>query len=80
MFENHTIIINTTPLGTSPNTANFPDIPYEFFTEKHIAYDLIYNPAETVFLKKAKKRGAQTKNGLEMLILQAEKAWRIWNK
>ena len=50
------------------------------FTEKHIAYDLIYNPAETVFLKKAKKRGAQTKNGLEMLILQAEKAWRIWNK
>jgi shikimate dehydrogenase len=80
VFENHTIIINTTPLGTSPNTANFPDIPYEFFTEKHIAYDLIYNPAETVFLKKAKKRGAQTKNGLEMLILQAEKAWRIWNK
>ena len=55
-------------------------LTYEFFTEKHIAYDLIYNPAETVFLKKAKKRGAQTKNGLEMLILQAEKAWRIWNK
>ncbi|MEM0575703.1 shikimate dehydrogenase family protein [Flavobacterium polysaccharolyticum] len=80
VFENHTIIINTTPLGTSPNTDNFPTIPYEFFTEKHIAYDLIYNPAETVFLKKAKKHGAQTKNGLEMLILQAEKAWRIWNK
>jgi len=80
VFENHTIIINTTPLGTSPNTNNFPTIPYEFFTEKHIAYDLIYNPAETVFLKKAKKHGAQTKNGLEMLIIQAEKAWRIWNK
>lgn len=80
IFENHTIIINTTPLGTSPNTDNFPDIPYEFFTEKHIAYDLIYNPSETVFLKKAKKRGAQVKNGLEMLILQAEKSWQIWNK
>nr|WP_315153245.1 shikimate dehydrogenase [uncultured Flavobacterium sp.] len=80
VFENHTIIINTTPLGTSPNTNDFPDIPYQFFTEKHIAYDLIYNPAETVFLKKAKKQGAQTKNGLEMLILQAEKAWKIWNK
>lgn len=80
VFENHTIIINSTPLGTSPNIDNFPDIPYEFFTEKHIAYDLIYNPAETVFLKKAKKRGAQTKNGLDMLILQAEKAWRVWNK
>jgi shikimate dehydrogenase len=80
IFENHAIIINTTPLGTSPNTDNFPTIPYEFFTEKHIAYDLIYNPAETVFLKKAKKHGAQTKNGLEMLIIQAEKAWRIWNK
>jgi shikimate dehydrogenase len=80
IFENHSIIINTTPLGTSPNTDNFPDIPYEFFTEKHIAYDLIYNPAETVFLKKAKKHAAQTKNGLEMLILQAEKSWKIWNK
>lgn len=80
IFENHTIIINTTPLGTSPNIDNFPTIPYDFFTEKHIAYDLIYNPAETVFLKKAKKYGAKTKNGLEMLIIQAEKAWRIWNK
>lgn len=80
IFENHTIVINCTPLGTSPNLDQFPDIPYEFFTEKHIAYDLIYNPAETVFLKKAKKRGATIKNGLEMLILQAEKAWKIWNK
>ena len=80
VFENHTIIINTTPLGTSPNTDNFPDIPYDFFTKKHIAYDLIYNPAETVFLQKAKKQGAITKNGLEMLIFQADKAWKIWNK
>ncbi|MGL5112734.1 MAG: shikimate dehydrogenase family protein [Flavobacterium sp.] len=80
IFENHTIVINTTPLGTSPNTEHFPDIPYNFFTKKHIAYDLIYNPAETVFLIKAKKNHAVTKNGHEMLILQAEKAWQIWSK
>lgn len=79
-FDNYQIIINTTPLGTSPNTKEFPPIPYEYFTPKHLAYDLIYNPEETQFLKKAKKKGALTKNGLEMLILQAEKAWRIWNQ
>lgn len=79
-FDNYQIIINSTPLGTSPNTEAFPKIPYEYFTKKHIAYDLIYNPAETQFLKKAKKQGAQTKNGLDMLIFQAEKAWEIWNK
>ncbi len=79
-FDNHQIIINCTPLGTSPNVDAFPPLPYEFFTEKHLAYDLIYNPSETIFLKKAKKRGAKIKNGLEMLELQAEKAWRIWNK
>ncbi|WP_333601076.1 shikimate dehydrogenase family protein [Flavobacterium sp.] len=79
-FDNYHIIINCTPLGTSPNTKEFPPIPYTFFTEKHIAFDLIYNPEETQFLKKAKKKGAVTKNGYEMLILQAEKAWKIWNK
>lgn len=79
-FDNYQIIINSTPVGTSPNTDAFPLIPYEFFTEKHIAYDLIYNPAETQFLKKAKEQGAQIKNGLDMLIFQAEKAWKIWNK
>ena len=79
-FDNYQIIINSTPVGTSPNTEAFPLIPYEFFTDKHIAYDLIYNPAETQFLKKAKEKGAQTKNGLDMLIFQAEKAWKIWNK
>ncbi|NBL65353.1 shikimate dehydrogenase [Flavobacterium sp. NST-5] len=79
-FDNHQIIINCTPLGTSPNVDAFPPLPYEFFTAKHLAYDLIYNPEETIFLKKAKKRGAKIKNGLEMLELQAEKAWRIWNK
>ncbi|WP_413997747.1 shikimate dehydrogenase family protein [Flavobacterium sp. W1B] len=79
-FTDYHIIINSTPVGTSPNIESFPLIPYEFFTEKHIAYDLIYNPAETQFLKKAKEKGAQIKNGLDMLILQAEKAWTIWNK
>ena len=79
-FDNYQIIINATPVGTSPNVDAFPLIPYEFFTEKHIAYDLIYNPAETQFLKKAKQHGAQIKNGLDMLIFQAEKAWKIWNK
>jgi shikimate dehydrogenase len=79
-FDNYHIIINCTPLGTSPNTKDFPPIPYTFFTEKHIAFDLIYNPEETQFLKKAKKKGAVTKNGYEMLVLQAEKAWKIWNK
>jgi len=79
-FDNHQIIINCTPLGTSPNTDAFPPIPYEFFTEKHIAFDLIYNPQETQFLSKAKAKGAIVKNGMEMLVLQAEKAWKIWNK
>lgn len=79
-FDNYHIIINCTPVGTSPNTKQFPPIPYEFFTEKHIAFDLIYNPEETQFLKKAKQKGAVIKNGYEMLIFQAEKAWKIWNK
>jgi shikimate dehydrogenase len=79
-FDNYQIIINCTPVGTSPNVDAFPIIPYEFFTEKHIAYDLIYNPSETAFLSKAKVQGAQIKNGLDMLIFQAEKAWKIWNK
>ena len=79
-FDNHQIIINCTPIGTVPNSKEFPPIPYNFFTKKHIAFDLIYNPEETQFLKKAKKKGAITKNGYEMLVLQAEKAWKIWNK
>jgi len=79
-FDEYQIIINSSPVGTSPNIEAFPLIPYEYFTPKHIAYDLIYNPAETQFLKKAAAQGAQTKNGLDMLIFQAEKAWKVWNK
>jgi shikimate dehydrogenase len=79
-FDHYQIVINCTPLGTNPNIEAFPPIPYEYFTHKHIAFDLIYNPEETAFLKKAKQQGATTKNGYEMLVLQAEKAWKIWNK
>ncbi|MEI7508741.1 MAG: shikimate dehydrogenase [Flavobacterium sp.] len=79
-FDDYHIIINCTPVGTNPNIAEFPPIPYEFFSNKHIAFDLIYNPEETAFLKKAKEKGAMIKNGYEMLVFQAEKAWRIWNK
>lgn len=79
-FDNYQIIINCTPLGTHPNVEEFPPIPYDFFTEEHIAFDLIYNPEETEFLKRAKAKNAVTKNGYEMLVLQAEKGWKIWNK
>jgi len=80
IFEEFQIIVNCTPLGTFPNTNLCPDIPYDYFTKNHIAFDLIYNPSETLFLKKAKERGATTKNGLEMLTLQAEKSWKIWRE
>ena len=73
------VIINTTPLGTHPNVDECPPIPYEFISEDHILYDLIYNPEETLFLKQGRERGATTKNGYEMLVLQAEKSWEIWN-
>ena len=79
-FEEYQVIINCTPLGTSPHYDACPDIPYDYFTENHIAYDLIYNPEESLFLKKAKEKGAVIKNGYEMLVFQAERAWKIWNK
>ena len=73
------LLINCTPLGTFPNIENCPNIPYEFITEKHVLYDLIYNPEETAFMKKGIEKGATVSNGLQMLILQAEKAYEIWN-
>ncbi len=79
LLEEYTIIVNTTPLGMFPNTDSFPDIPYEFLSNKHLCYDLTYNPEETRFLKLSRNNGAKTKNGLEMLILQALESWRIWN-
>lgn len=80
VFSEYLLIINCSPIGTSPNIDKCPDIPYDYFSEKHIAYDLIYNPAETLFMQKAKEKGATVKNGLDMLVFQAEKAWQIWNK
>lgn len=74
------IIINTTPLGTFPNVEDSPNIPYHELTPKHLLYDLVYNPTETVFLKKGRDMGATTKNGAEMLELQALAAWDIWTK
>lgn len=74
----HRLIINTTPLGTYPDITDLPSIPYGGIGGCHILYDLIYNPSETAFLKEGKARGAQIKNGLEMLELQAEENWRLW--
>lgn len=78
-IKTHRLIINTTPLGTSPKIDECPDIPYEAITRDHLLYDLIYNPEQTLFLKKGAEKGAHTKNGHEMLVLQAEKSWEIWN-
>ena len=77
--RNASVIINTTPLGMSPDVNTFPAIPYEGIEKFHLAYDLVYNPAETLFLKKAGLQGAMTKNGYDMLIRQAEESWKIWN-
>ncbi len=79
IFQEYQIIINCTPLGTFPNIENCPNIPYQYFTSNHIAYDLIYNPEQTTFLTRAQNQGAVIKNGYEMLVLQAERAWEIWN-
>lgn len=73
------LIINTTPLGTFPNTEEHPLLPFEYLSEEHIVFDLIYNPAETMLMKRAAEQGAKCLNGLRMLELQAEKAWSIWN-
>ena len=78
-IENHTIIINCTPLGTFPEVHQKPDIPYEHISEKHLLFDLVYNPPKTQFLKLGKEKGASICNGLRMLELQADKAWEIWN-
>ncbi|MDY0781083.1 shikimate dehydrogenase [Tenacibaculum sp. IB213877] len=80
LLKEYTILINCTPLGTHPNIEQSPNIPYKFLNENHLLYDLIYNPSITTFLQKGLDKDATIKNGLEMLELQAEKAWKIWNK
>jgi len=78
-IKSHTLIIHCSPLGMYPHIDSFPDIPYQYLGEGHILFDLIYNPEETLFLKKGREMGARTKNGLEMLYRQAEASWEIWN-
>jgi len=78
IINNYRIIINASPVGTFPNVNECPAIPYPYLTGNHLLYDLVYNPKETLFLKKGKAQGATVKNGEEMLLLQAQEAWRIW--
>lgn len=80
IMQEYTFIINCTPLGTTPNTSEFPEVPYHLLGPQHLVFDLIYNPEETIFLSKAKAQGAQTKNGYEMLLFQADASWKIWKK
>jgi shikimate dehydrogenase len=80
LMDASNLIINTTPLGMFPNVESYPNIPYEWLNVNYFMYDLIYNPEKTIFLTKGSQSGSKIKNGLEMLILQAEKAWEIWNQ
>lgn len=80
IMASHKVIVNCTPLGMYPHTDECPDIPYDMLTPAHLCYDLLYNPDVTLFMKRAAAMGATTKNGLEMLLLQAFAAWNIWNK
>lgn len=80
ILSSHTLLINCTPLGTYPNTETYPLLPYHYLTSCHLLYDLVYNPAQTLFMQKGMERGASVHNGLRMLELQAEKSWEIWNQ
>lgn len=79
IIEEHKLIINTTPLGMYPNVEQFPELPYHAIGREHVLFDLVYNPEETKFLELGRKQGAVTQNGLEMLELQAEASWQVWN-
>lgn len=80
VLQKYQVIVNCTPIGTSPDIHLCPNIPYQFLTDKHLLYDLIYNPEVSTFLAKGLEKGAAIKNGYEMLELQAEESWRIWNE
>lgn len=77
-IRKNTLIINTTPLGMYPDTGSLPDLPYRYLSEKHLLYDLIYNPSVTRFLMEGEKHGAGVMNGLQMLKNQADESWKIW--
>ncbi|MEO6488405.1 MAG: shikimate dehydrogenase [Ferruginibacter sp.] len=78
MIGDHHIIINTTPMGMVPLTEAFPNIDYNAIGSRHLLYDLVYNPPKTLFLQKGEEQGAAIQNGYEMLLIQAEESWRIW--
>ena len=80
MVQSHKIIVNATPVGMYPHVDDCPDFPYRFLSKEHLCYDLIYNPDETMFMKRSREAGAETKNGLEMLLLQAFVSYEIWLK
>jgi shikimate dehydrogenase len=80
IMDEYKVIVNCTPVGMYPKVDFCPDIPYQYLTSEHLLYDLLYNPHVTRFMKKGEARGAVTKNGLEMLLLQAFAAWEIWNR
>lgn len=80
IVESHTVIVNTTPLGTYPKEDGYPNIPYNYLGASHLLYDLVYNPAVTKFLHLGETQGAKIKNGMDMLELQALEAWSIWTK
>lgn len=79
IIGSHQLIINTTPLGMAPKVEEAPAIPYEYLTAAHCLFDLVYNPDRTLFLQRGSAHGARTCNGLEMLVIQAEESWKIWN-
>lgn len=79
VMRDYKVIVNCTPLGMYPKVDACPDIPYQYLTPDHLLYDLVYNPLETLFMKRGAAQGAVVKNGLEMLHLQAEAAWVDWN-
>lgn len=78
VLKHFRLIVNTTPVGMYPAVEDFPPIPYQYLEPSHFLYDLVYNPAETVFLKNGRERGCKVMNGVDMLHQQAEKAWKIW--
>lgn len=80
MVAEHKIIVNATPVGKYPDHDKYPAFPYRFLTKEHICYDLIYNPEETLFMKYSAQYGAETKNGIEMLLLQAFDSYDIWTR
>ena len=79
VMSDYTVIVNCTPLGMAPEEDTFPPIPYEYISARHLLFDCVYNPEETLFLQKGKAQGATTRNGMEMLYGQAKAAWKIWN-